>query len=239
MSKRKRHQKANAEASHNRPKSQTAASHRPFTELKKLKKELAAPAPPPRPASPAVAKASEELDDESFFARAMEGVKPMSSQDPRPSLRPRSPVQPPDPPDEEAEALVALSEFVAGHGSFDLIDTDEFVEGAASDLDPRVLKKLRRGDFSLAGHVDLHGMVRSQAHEALIRFMNEAQRQGKRCVLIVHGRGLHSKDKRPVLKEAVVTWLGRSALRKQVLAFCSARPSDGGVGALYVLLRKA
>jgi len=66
----------------------------------------------------------------------------------------------------------------------------------------------------------------------------EARQDGKRCVLVVHGRGLHSKDQRPVLKEAVVNWLGRTGLRKQVLAFCTARPYDGGAGALYVLLRR-
>lgn len=134
--------------------------------------------------------------------------------------------------------MIQLSEFVAGQGAFDIVDGDEHVEGVATGLDPRILRRLRRGEYSVSAHLDLHGLLRDEARAALTRFVEQARRDGKRCVLVVHGRGLHSKDQRAVLKEGVVTWLGRSALRKQVLAFATARPYDGGAGALYVLLRR-
>jgi DNA-nicking Smr family endonuclease len=166
----------------------------------------------------------------------MAGVKPL-----KPDLKRSSP--PPDVPaspalDEDAAALLELSEFVAGHGAFDIVDSDEHIEGATAGLDPRILKRLRQGEYSVASHLDLHGLTRDEARVELERFVGGARRRGQRCVLVVHGRGLHSKDQRPVLKEALVAWFGRASLRKQILAFCSARPYDGGTGALYVLLRR-
>jgi DNA-nicking Smr family endonuclease len=77
-----------------------------------------------------------------------------------------------------------------------------------------------------------------EAKEALVRFVFDARSRGKRCVLIVHGRGLHSKDQIPVLKASLQTWLSHGKLAERVLAFTSARPHDGGAGAVYVLLRK-
>ena len=76
------------------------------------------------------------------------------------------------------------------------------------------------------------------ARPAVERFLHEALRAGHRCVLVVHGRGHNSKDRTPVLKEKLVSWLARSALSRMVLAFTSARPHDGGAGAMYVLLRR-
>ena len=70
-------------------------------------------------------------------------------------------------------------------------------------------------------------------------FLRRSRQGGKRCVLLVHGRGTHSKDQLPVLKEALRGWLPSHRLGRQVLAFATARPADGGAGALYVLLRRA
>ncbi|MBN2360405.1 MAG: Smr/MutS family protein [Deltaproteobacteria bacterium] len=167
----------------------------------------------------------------------MAGVQPL-----RPDLR-RPPQPPPAEPrpaamDDDAAALLELGELVAGHGSFDIVDRDEHIEGSAVGLDPRILRRLRQGEYSIASHLDLHGLTRDEARARLERFVGDARRRGQRCVLVVHGRGLHSKDQRPVLKEALVAWFGRASLRKQILAFCSARPYDGGTGALYVLLRR-
>lgn len=177
------------------------------------------------------------IDDADLLAQAMEGVAPLRDR-PTPRLPDPSPVPAPERLNEDQEAMLELSELVAGQRPFDITNTDEHVEGAVHGLDPRILKRLKKGEFALAGHVDLHGMTRDEAHAELDRFVTASRRESKRCVLVVHGRGLHSKDQRPVLKEAVVAWLGRSALRKQVLAFCSSRPYDGGAGALYVLLRR-
>ncbi len=69
-------------------------------------------------------------------------------------------------------------------------------------------------------------------------FLTRTRQQGKRCVLVVHGRGLHSKDQVPVLKDALKRWMGTARFARLVLAFATARPHDGGAGAVYVLLKK-
>ncbi len=207
---------------------------KPFAGLK-----AALPKPAPTTPPPAPVAEPPPLSEAELFRDAMLGVAPLDGEE----QSYRAPPEPsPDRParlSEDQEAMIALGEFVSGQGPFDISDTDEHVEGVASGLDPRILKKLRKGEYSVARHLDLHGMVRAEARDALAGFVTTARRDGKRCVLVVHGRGLHSKDQQPVLKEAVVAWLGRSGLRRQILAFATARPYDGGAGALYVLLRKA
>ena len=140
--------------------------------------------------------------------------------------------------DEEAEALATLSDLISGAGAFDITETREYVEGSAAGVDPRLVRKLRRGEFAWQGHLDLHGMTVETARVAVEQFLTSAVRGGRRCVLIIHGRGLNSKDQMPVLKERLKTWLAHTRLAGHVLAFASARPADGGVGALYVLLRR-
>jgi DNA-nicking Smr family endonuclease len=151
---------------------------------------------------------------------------------PRPARAGRRPVS------EEAEALAMLSDLVEGAARFDISDTREYVEGAIVGLDPRVLRRLRRGDYAWQAHLDLHGMTAEAARDAVERFLGESVSAGRRCILIVHGRGHNSKDQVPVLKERLKIWLARGRAARAVLAFTSARPHDGGAGALYVLLRR-
>jgi DNA-nicking Smr family endonuclease len=134
--------------------------------------------------------------------------------------------------------LAELADLCGGDGPFDIADTDEYIEGTAEGIDRRLLKRLRAGDYAVQAHVDLHGATREEARDRVARFILDSRRAGRRCVLIVHGRGIHSKDQVPVLKQAVRTWLERGQIARSVLAFASARPSDGGVGAVYVLLRR-
>lgn len=140
--------------------------------------------------------------------------------------------------DEEAEALATLSDLVAGEVRFDVTDSVEYLEGAVVGLDPRLTRRLRRGELAWQAHLDLHGMAAAPAREAVLRFLRRSLAAGHRCVLVVHGRGLNSKDGEPVLKRHLVSWLSRGAMGRMVLAFASARPHDGGAGALYVLLRR-
>jgi len=168
----------------------------------------------------------------------MEGVAPLPRQGaariegPAPAGAARPPVG------EEAEALAALSDLARGAARFDISDTREYVEGAIVGLDPRVLRRLRRGDFAWQDHLDLHGMTSATARVAVDRFLAESVALGHRCVLIVHGRGRNSKDQTPVLKERLKSWLARGRAARIVLGFTTARPCDGGAGALYVLLRR-
>lgn len=181
-----------------------------------------APSPPPMD------------EDTRLFLEAMGEVRPLADRPPAPE--PTAPL--PQRLDEDAEAVRELSELVDGRAPFNLADTDDFIEGAIADLDPRVRRRLRQGRFSNQAHVDLHGFTQEEAKEELERFLLESHRRGHRCVLVVHGRGLHSKDGIPVLKERMKVWLTQGRLARRVLGFCTAQPHDGGAGALYVLLRR-
>ena len=99
-----------------------------------------------------------------------------------------------------------------------------------------VFRRLRRGQFAVAAEIDLHGLGRHAAHEALREFIAEAVERGQGCVRVIHGKGRGSGQRGPVLKHVVNHWLRRM---DGVLAFASARPVDGGTGAAYVLLGPA
>jgi DNA-nicking Smr family endonuclease len=139
---------------------------------------------------------------------------------------------------DDAEVMAELADLVTGEGKFDIADSDEYIEGCAPGVDRRLLKRLRAGEYALQGHLDLHGLDRGEARQKVVKFVEDSRKAGRRCVLIVHGRGLHSKDQIPVLKDAVRTWLERGPVARAVLAFATARPHDGGAGAVYVLLRR-
>lgn len=98
-----------------------------------------------------------------------------------------------------------------------------------------VFRKLRRGQISIQGELDLHGLTVAMAREELAAFLHHCQLSHKRCVRIIHGKGKGSFQGQPVIKKKVNIWLRQ---RDEVLAFCSARQVDGGTGAAYVLLRK-
>jgi DNA-nicking Smr family endonuclease len=209
----------------------------PFEKLKALAPKPAAkpkPAPPP----PAAPPAPRERTEDELWAEAVTGARPVE--------RGADRVAPPRPPTPhvafyhpDLDAIDALRALVSGEAPFDLSDTDEFIEGRAAGLDVGIVRKLRRGEFAVQGHLDLHGMTREEAKGAVDAYLRSARSAGKRCVLVVHGRGLHSKDQLPVLKDALRTWLATARFARHVLAFATARPVDGGAGALYVLLRRA
>ena len=185
------------------------------------------------------AEAGDADDDAALFLSAVGEVAPVHPA--KAERRPPAPETRRDArivEDEDAEVLAVLSDFVAGDGTLDVADTDEYIEGLAPGVDRRILGRLRRGEFSVQAHLDLHGMLQDPARHAVRRFLVDARARGLRCVLVIHGRGKNSRDKEPVLKKALVRWLSRGGLGKQILAFCTARPTDGGAGAVYVLLRR-
>ena len=214
---------------------------RPFNDaFSKLRDRAAAPEPPARApaAPPPVALPAPPPTEDELWAGATTGVRRI--EDARGTVAPPPPRGAPGAfwhPD--LEAVDALRALVQGDAPFDLADGDEFVEGRVAGLDASLVRKLRRGEFAVQGHVDLHGMTREEAKGAVERFLRASRNAGKRCVLVVHGRGLHSKDQLPVLKEALRTWLSTARFARHVLAFATAQPADGGAGAVYVLLRRA
>ncbi|MCP3142463.1 Smr/MutS family protein [Pyxidicoccus xibeiensis] len=192
-------------------------------------------AAPPPPMKAKKAEKVREEDEAALFYSAMDGVKQVTHRgEPPPAPNPRLP----EIIDENAEALAQLSELVAGPGDFDFSGTDEAFEGAGPGIDRNLLRSLRRGDFAIQDRLDLHGQTQVQARESVERFLSDSRRAKKRCVLIIHGRGLNSKDQVPVLKEQLRGWLAQKRIGNMVLAFATARPQDGGSGAVYVLLRK-
>ena len=114
-----------------------------------------------------------------------------------------------------------------------LLDTDDSLSFRRPDIGPEVVRKLRRGVWAIQAQLDLHGLRREEARERLNRFLHDARRGGLRCVRIVHGKGNGSPGREPVLKSKVKTWLVQ---KKEVIAFAQARASEGGAGALVVLL---
>ena len=115
-----------------------------------------------------------------------------------------------------------------------LLDTDDGLSFRRADIGVEVVRKLRRGVWATQAQLDLHGLRRDAAREALAAFLREAARGGLRCVRVIHGKGNGSPGREPVLKSKVKTWLVQ---KEEVIAFVQARAADGGNGALLVLLR--
>ena len=197
------------------------------------------PAPKHRPQEPVLPKQTElpqdtnPITDEDFaFFDAVRDVAPLSGKGR-------------DVPAEAAPVVTvvqpqgnALQDFMDGKVEFALAFTDEYAEGHVLGLDLMIVGKLQAGQFSPESHLDLHGMNTQQAFEALVGFFRGAYFKGQRSVLVVSGRGLNSPHGISVLRERVQEWFTQEPLKRVILAFCTAKPADGGAGALYVLLRK-
>lgn len=175
--------------------------------------------------------------EEMLFQKAMEGVRP---------LRDKDYVEPPHRKNipvrrfkelEDKEALNRLEALVQKGVGFRVEDTPEYIEGTGYHVHPEIAKRLHRGEFSIQGHLDLHGLVVKDAKEVFDQFMKWATTRGKTGLMITHGRGLSSPSE-PVLKKKVEEWLTIGPWRKWVVAYSSARKCDGGAGATYVLLRQ-
>lgn len=110
--------------------------------------------------------------------------------------------------------------------------------GAAVDVDARSVERLKRGRMAIDGRLDLHGLTQAEAHESLHRFIVSGVNQGRRCMLVITGRGDWGRAERGVLRRMVPRWLNDPAVRPHVLAYTEAQPRDGGSGALYLLLRR-
>lgn len=177
----------------------------------------------------------EDLDAEELWKRATAGVRRLSSQGKGRRVR-RMPA--------EQRALAwehrsnPLLDFVRGHSEFDWRFHSEYLEGGPEAWNRPLLRKLRRGAFSVEAELDLHGFSREEARSELEAFLHRCCRAGKRCVRIIHGKGRNSPQGRGVLKEKLSEWLRQERMKRYIVVYASAPPSDGGVGAMYILLRK-
>ena len=219
---------------------QSSDTYRPFRNLKRLLDEKSFPLASDRIKAPlpteADKKALDASEEERLFQEIMADVVPILRDPPPTDQPPQNPQKPPR-QDPDAEALARLEDLVKGGEGFIIADTAEYMEGLGHGVNPEIVKRLHQGDFSIQVHLDLHGLGVREAHEAFEGFLKDAVLDGKRAVLIIHGRGRSSRDQ-PVLKTKVREWLTSGPWRKWVVAFTSARACDGGAGATYVLLRQ-
>lgn len=171
-----------------------------------------------------------DKDDQTLFRASVKGVRPLRRQQAPPRRR-RAPPSPRRTPQDEPAARdeFPASEFVPAEAEA----ADELLY-ARPGLQHGVMRKLRRGQFASGAELDLHGMTVPLARRALHEFLERCRLTDMRCARVIHGKGLSAPDRPAVLKSRVNSWLRQ---HDDVLAFCSARPQDGGTGAVYVLLR--
>ena len=210
---------------------------RSLSDLKTLKKALAEQAARQAAARAAAEAARLEAErrlnrDRLLFVHTVGLVQPLPHHGRHtPRSTPPLPLPQQRQRDEQSVMQEALSdEFDAET----LLFTDEHLSFRRPGMGQDVVRKLRQGDWSIQAHLDLHGLRTEQARETLAAFVRESHKQGLRCVRVVHGKGLGSPGKTPVLKGRVHSWLVQ---KSEVMAFVQARPAEGGAGALVVLLR--
>ena len=170
-------------------------------------------------------------DEAAAFREAMAGIRPLKSdrvapQTPKPGARARF---------TRADQQQVLQESLDAAADLAFAETGEELVYRSPALSERAFRKLRRGQFSVAAELDLHGFTQKTARTALNDFLQECAANGHSCVRIIHGKGKGSGHGGPVLKPAINRWLRR---HEPVLGFVTARPVDGGTGAVYVLLRR-
>ena len=176
--------------------------------------------------------APENDNGKALWQKMLQGVKPLRKR-PEPAMA--SPAQKPaaagraKPAPRPTDASAKPPPRLAG--------TRDLGHGERVDLDRRSAEKLSRGQLAIEGRLDLHGLTQAAAAERLASFLGRAQGEGKRCVLVITGKG-GSREGSGVLREQVPRWLNQPANRARVLAFDYARPRHGGEGALYVLLKR-
>lgn len=172
-------------------------------------------------------KKTRDPEDAALFREAMTGVKPLRQtnrrdpESPTPKKTRRAPARNPQ------RAALHVDDVAP-------VESGDLLEFARSGVQPNALRRMRRGKVAIQAALDLHGLTAAGAQDALDHFVKHCVEQGYRQVRIIHGKGRGTKNAPPVIKSIVNHWLREQA---SVLAFCSAPPQDGGVGAVYVLLK--
>ncbi|HEY3644112.1 MAG TPA: Smr/MutS family protein [Gammaproteobacteria bacterium] len=179
-------------------------------------------------------RSKHELSEEErqLFRQSVKGAKPLRHKKKAPSRKPK-PLPRARFADQERRDVLEESLRLDLHDGEPFSGEDLWYAKPGVQL--ALMRKLRRGQFSVRAELDLHGMRSEDARAVVAEFLLDAADHGWRCVRIIHGKGLGSGPRGPVIKQKLGGWLRQ---RKNVMAFCSARPADGGTGALYVLLGK-
>ncbi|MBL8659880.1 MAG: Smr/MutS family protein [Rhodospirillales bacterium] len=186
----------------------------------------------------------DEAPDRELWRRVTEGITPLKKREPAPPApvgavgrevhgRPSARAATPGQPDHASAAPLPPPPVRLSRAA-----PPELAPGVAPGIDKRTLARLRRGLIAPERRIDLHNMTQSEAHAALNRFLADAHGAGKRCVLVITGKGYRADGSVGVLRANVPHWLNQSGNRTRILAFSHAAPAHGGEGALYVLLRR-
>lgn len=172
-------------------------------------------------------------EDRALFRKAVAGTRRLEK---TPRIQPRKRRPPPRPLQRERDEARVLDDMFSEPVDAAVLETGEELLFSRTGLQNRVLRRLRRGEYAIEAELDLHGLTRLEARQALSEFLHDCRARGCRCVRIIHGKGRGSQGKRPVLKQYVDHWLRQV---DAVLAYCSAIPAHGGTGAIYVLLKRS
>lgn len=183
-------------------------------------------------AARALAEAARQQRERDLFAASVGPVEPLRR---AAAVAPhRGPLPAPIPRQRQRDEAAVMIEAISDEFDVEsLLETDDALSFRRRGIGPEVVRKLRRGVWAIQDQFDLHGLRRDEAREQLAAFLREAGRAGHRCVRIIHGKGHGSPGREPVLKGKVKSWLVQ---KKEVIAFTQARASEGGAGALLVLL---
>ncbi|MCZ4065693.1 Smr/MutS family protein [Oxalobacter aliiformigenes] len=210
-----------------------ASSSRKISDFRTLKKAVKKVNEDKRKQEEARKRAERQaISDRELFLKSIGDVTPLETHD---RIEPVFSFPKPIPVQRIADEKQALLDSLSDEFSVEsLLETDETLSYAKNGIGPDVVRKLRRGHWVIQDQLDLHGMRRDEAREMIVEFLRQAAIRGIRCVRIVHGKGLGSVNNEPVLKKLVHKWLVQ---RADVVAFCQAKPADGGSGAVVVLLK--
>jgi DNA-nicking Smr family endonuclease len=170
-------------------------------------------------------------EEKTLFQEAMMNVKPLKKKN---FLPPKSPKLKPIPKQLYRDEAAIFQDMLS-----DIYDPSDFETGEEltylkDGVQRSILRKLRRGHYSVLAELDLHGMTTHEARQAVSEFLRNSRLANLSCLRIIHGKGYNSYQKQPVLKSKLNSWLRQ---HEHVQAFCSARASDGGTGAVYVLIK--
>jgi DNA-nicking Smr family endonuclease len=208
--------------------------YRPFSKLRPAKDAAKKGKAKPTATPPA-------RSDAETFAIYMAGVRELTQRGVRiPATASGLERAAPSPPaaDRDEPARESMRSLVSDGLRFETVDDGERLEGRRLEVDPRELRRLRRGQYAIDGKLDLHGMSLEDARRAVEAFVKKRQTDGDRVVLVVHGKGSHSPRGLAVLRGEIAAWLSQGRAARHVAAFATAPEEQGGSGALLVLLAR-
>ncbi len=181
-----------------------------------------------------MAEIAEPADDHQLFMRAMQDVTPVTWRHYPVPHYPNTPILRPN---SQPQERILMEQAVSKNSPMSVPDHPEYIEGWTSVLGRRYLPKLRNGLYSIQGQIDLHGLSRSEARIAVEDYIKYMSRYGPCCIKIIHGRGINSPSHKATLKESLQRIFSTRKMSRYVVAYASAAAYDGGVGAVYVLLK--